>query len=275
MGPPRQVPVGPEATPHATRSPRNVMNLQQTTIEPDDINKPRVAVVVPTYNEAENLQELVIRLFELRIPNLRLIVVDDGSPDGTGDVATNLGRQTDGRVELIQRHEKLGLGTAYVSGFKRVLGSADYVVQMDADLSHKPEYLPSMLDCLENADVVVGSRYVSGGGVDETWSVFRRFLSYIGNVGIRMVSGVMVKDATSGFKAFRSSALGMIDLDSLQCKGFAFQAEMAHACQWKGHRVVEHPIVFDDRIRGHSKMSLDIVVEASWRLLSLRRKRED
>ncbi len=277
MGTSRQVSLNSEvSTPNVPNGPisTDIVDIEQSAFQPDDPNQPRLAVVVPTYNEADNLPELVKRLFALSIPNARLIVVDDGSPDGTGAVATELGRQTDGRVELIQRNEKLGLGTAYVTGFKRALVAADYVVQMDADLSHKPEYLPGMLEDLGKADVVVGSRYVSGGGVDESWSIYRRFLSYGGNVGIRAISGVKVKDATSGFKAFRSSALGALDLDALRCKGFAFQAEVAHACQRKGHRVVEHPIVFDDRVRGQSKMSLGIVLEAVWRLLPLWWKRD-
>lgn len=274
MGPSGQVPLGLGAAAHIASTSRSVIDIQQTSLEPDDKNEPRVAVVVPTYNEAENLPELASRLFALRIPNARLIIVDDGSPDGTGDVAAQLGLDTDRHVELIQRGEKLGLGTAYVAGFKRALGNADQVVQMDADLSHKPEYIPGMLQALKNADVVVGSRYVSEGGVDESWSIFRRFLSYGGNLGIRVVSGVKVRDATSGFKAFQSTALKAIDLNDLRCRGFAFQAELAHACQRKGHYVVEHPIVFDDRIRGQSKMSLGIVFEAVWRLLPLRWRRD-
>jgi dolichol-phosphate mannosyltransferase len=230
--------------------------------------------VVPTYNEAENLPELVKRIFALKIPNMKLIVVDDGSPDGTGEVADRLGRQLGGSLELIQRGRRLGLGTAYVAGFSHALAEgADYVFQMDADLSHSPEYLPDFLLELGEADVVVGSRYVSGGGVDETWGVMRRLLSLGGNLGIRTITGLRVKDATSGFKAFRGSVLSSLDLTQLRCKGFAFQAEVAHACQIRGYKVVEHPIVFASRAKGRSKMSLAIVIEAIWRLLPLRWKR--
>ena len=234
-------------------------------------SSPSVAVVVPTYNEAENLPVLVRRLFALNIPNPRLIVVDDGSPDGTGEVATKLAQQFGGRLEVIQRGRKLGLGTAYVAGFSRALSEgADYVLQMDADLSHTPEYIPELLKELKDADVVVGSRYVPGGGVDETWGLRRRLLSSVGNLGIRVIAGLRVRDATSGFKAFRGSVLSSLDLTRFRCKGFAFQAELAHACQRRGYEVVEHPIVFASRAKGRSKMSLAIVVEAVWRLLPLR-----
>ena len=177
-------------------------------------------------------------------------------------------------MELIQRNKKLGLGSAYVAGFKSALSNSDYVVQMDADLSHCPEDLPRLLDSLKDADVVVGSRYVPGGSVDKSWSIFRRLLSYCGNLGIRAVSGVDVMDATSGFKAFRTSALQKIDLDQFQCRGFAFQSEMAHACQRKGLRVVESPIMFNDRTKGKSKMSFHIVFEAIWRMFLVRWKRD-
>ena len=232
-----------------------------------------VAIVVPTYNEAENLPELARRIFALEMPSPMLIVVDDGSPDGTGQVAEALQRQYRGRVELIQRGRKLGLGTAYVEGFSRAMKvGADYIVQMDADLSHAPEYLPEFLDRLKDADVVVGSRYVAGGEVDESWDPLRRLLSFGGNLGIRFVSGLRTRDATSGFKAFRRSVLGSVDFTQLHSRGFAFQTEMAHACQRGGYKVVEHPIVFARRAGGRSKMSAHIVFEALWRLLPLRLK---
>ena len=236
---------------------------------------PLVTVVVPTFNEAENLPELARRIFALDIPNANIIVVDDGSPDGTGEVATELGRQLDGRVELIQRGKKMGLGTAYVAGFSQALAKgADYVLQMDADLSHRPEHIPAFLERLSEADVVVGSRYVPGGGVDESWGFSRRLLSAGGNFGIRAITALQVKDATSGFKAFRGSALRSLDMDEFRCKGFAFQAEVAHACQRRNYQVSEYPIVFADRTKGRSKMSLAIVVEAVWRLLPLRWRRK-
>ena len=234
-------------------------------------SEPRVAVVVPTYNEADNLPELSRRLFALGIGDLHLYVVDDGSPDGTADVARALCERYDGRVEVISRPGKQGLGTAYIAGFRRALDDgSDFVVQMDADLSHPPEQVPAMLERSDKADVVVGSRYTACGRVDPSWSLKRRLLSAFGNHTIRLVTGVSVRDATSGFKLFKAEVLRSLDTSALRCKGFGFQAEVAHQCQARGYAVVEHPITFIDRIRGQSKMSLHIVVEAIWRLSLLR-----
>ncbi len=231
----------------------------------------RVAVVVPTYNEAENLPVLARRLFALDIPECVLIVVDDGSPDGTGDVALRLHSEYAGRVHLIQRGRKQGLGTAYVDGLAYALDTgADYIVHMDADLSHAPEYIPGFLEDLGHADVVVGSRYVEGGGSEEEWGLRRRVLSMIGNAGIRAVTGIRTRDVTSGFKGFRRDVLESLDMTEFRCKGFAFLPEETSACQRLGYRVVEHPIVFAQRVSGESKLSAAIVLEAIWRLLPLR-----
>ena len=242
-----------------------------TAVAEDSKTHPLVAVVVPTYNEADNLPELVRRLSALKLPNARLIVVDDGSPDGTERTAMGLSDQFGGRLEVIQRGMKLGLRTAYVEGFRRALAEgADVVLQMDADLSHLPEYIPAFLKHLDDADVVVGSRYVKGGQTDGTWSLSRCLLSYLGNSGIRAIAGLHVRDATSGFKAFRGKTLESLDLSQCRCEGFGFQAEVAFACQRRGLRVVEHPIEFATRAAGHSKMSWAIVFEAIWMLLPLR-----
>ncbi len=233
----------------------------------------RIAVVVPTYNEAENLPVLAERLFALNLPGLIVIVVDDGSPDGTGEVAQRLAEGYDGRVELVQRHKKEGLGPAYIAGFSHALDAgADFIVQMDADLSHQPEYVPQFIAALEDADVVVGSRYVEDGGVDEHWGILRRFISSGGNWGIRTVTGVKIKDATGGFKAFREGVLRSIDFTQIRCAGFGFQAEVNYTCEHLGYTVVEHPIIFMDRTMGKSKMSLGIMIEAMWKLLLLRWK---
>ena len=237
---------------------------------------PLVMVVVPTYNEAENLPELARRIFALDLPNVKMIVVDDGSPDGTGDVARGLAREHRGRVEVIQRGRKLGLGTAYVAGFKKALEEdVDFVVQMDADLSHTPETIPALLDALTDSEVVVGSRYVEGGGSASEWGISRRILSFLGNFGIRTIVGLGVRDSTSGFKAFRAGALRSLDLAQLRCKGFAFQAEVAQTCERRGYIVVEHPINFEIRAQGRSKMSLGIVLEAIRCLLPLRWTRRE
>lgn len=233
-----------------------------------------IAVVVPTYNEAENLPVLAKALFGLGIPGLRLVVVDDGSPDGTAAVARRLAGQYDGRVELIERPAKMGLGPAYIAGFAKVLtDGADYIVHMDADLSHPPAAVPAMVDALATADVVVGSRYVKDKGADERTTAGRRLLSTWANLSIRLATGVKVRDATSGFKAFRREALASLDWTAFRCRGFAFQAEVAYACQRRGLTVVEHPIVFSNRAEGVSKMSLGIVLEAVWQLFPLRFKR--
>ena len=230
-----------------------------------------VAVVVPTYNEAGNMPELASRLFALGLPDVRLYVVDDASPDGTADVANRLSAEYGGRIEVISRGGKLGLGTAYVAGFARALQEeVDCIIQMDADLSHAPEETPTMLAMLRNCDVVVGSRYAPDGGSDPAWSAKRRALSASGNFLIRLVTGVKVKDVTSGFKAYRADALRSLDLSRVRCAGFGFQAEIAHYCQSEGLEVAEHPITFMERTRGDSKMSFKIIAEAIWKLTLLR-----
>ena len=231
----------------------------------------RVAVVVPTYNEADNLPELASRLFGLDLEDIRLYVVDDSSPDGTAEVARKLSDEYENRIEVISRSGKQGLGTAYTTGFARALSEeVDYVVQMDADLSHVPEEIPHMLGKLRRSDVAVGSRYTTGGGLDPEWSAKRRMLSGFGNHLIRSVTGVRVMDATSGFKVYRADALRSLDLSRIRCIGFGFQAEVAHYCQASGLDVVEHPITFMERTRGVSKMSVRIIAEAMWKLTLLR-----
>ncbi|MCY3637534.1 MAG: glycosyltransferase [Chloroflexi bacterium] len=233
------------------------------------------AIVVPTFNEAENLPLLAERLFALRLPDLRLVVVDDNSPDGTAEVARRLNEQYDNRIDLIERQSKDGLGTAYKVGFRHAIEQgAGYVLQMDADLSHAPEYIPDFLKTLRQSDVVVGSRYTQGGGVDKDWRFRRHLLSSLANYGIRAVVGLKVKDATTGFKAFRADALNALDFDEFRCKGFGFQAEVAYACQHGNYRVVEHPITFYDRAHGESKLSMGIIIEALWRLFLLRWRRK-
>ena len=237
----------------------------------DSPGGPKVAIVVPTYNEAGNLPVLARRLFALDIPKSVLIVVDDGSPDGTGDVAAGLEKEYGGRVKLIQRGSKQGLGTAYVAGLAHALDTgAEYVVHMDADLSHAPEYIPGFLRDLQEADVVVGSRYVEGGGSEEEWGLRRRILSMIGNAGIRAVTGIRTRDVTSGFKGFRREVLESLDMSEFRCRGFAFLPEETSACQRLGYRVVEHPIIFAQRVSGESKLSAAIIIEAMFKLLPLR-----
>ena len=228
-------------------------------------------MVIPTYNEAENLPSLVHRLFDLNIDGLGLIVIDDSSPDGTGELAKSLSAKYENAITVISRPSKEGLGTAYKAGFKLALHlGCDAVIQMDADLSHRPEYIPEMLSLLGKYDVVVGSRYIEGGGIDDKWGLRRKVLSGVGNFGIKLVSGIQVRDATSGFKAFRISPLRTIRWENILCKGFGFQSEVAFHCQRLKYSVYEMPIVFEERLVGKSKMSIGIVLEAMFRMLYLR-----
>lgn len=238
-------------------------------------NNPKVVIVLPTYNEAQNLPELFSRLFKQDISRLSLIIVDDNSPDGTAKIARNLSDKYQQKVTVVQRSGKLGLGSAYVLGFSRALQEQpDYILQMDSDLSHPPEYIGALLNALKTSDVVVGSRYVTGGGSDSTWGPLRKMTSHLGNFGIRAITGLTVKDATSGFKAFTTKSLRSLPLDKFRCKGFGFQAEVAFACQINQLKVVEYPILFTDRTKGSSKMSLLIALEAIWRLSPLRLKKK-
>lgn len=231
-------------------------------------------VVIPTFNEAENLPVVYERICKQNIPGLGFIIVDDNSPDGTGQIADELSASHDGFFRVVHQPGKTGLGRAYVAGFKAAIEEgAEIVIEMDADLSHPPEEIPMMLEALETHDVVVGSRYMTGGGVDPSWSIGRRLLSSLGNAGIRILVGISVTDPTSGFKVFRRSALEQVGLDTLQCNGFAFQAEMSLACERADLRIAQHPYSFGMRAAGESKMSAGIVYEAVVRLLPLRFKR--
>ena len=243
-------------------------------ISTPDQNTLKVAVVVPTYNESETLPQLIEKVVAQGIDGLGFIVVDDGSPDGTGAIADGLADEFTGVFIVLHREGKQGLGTAYMAGFQTALDAgAQNIVEMDADLSHPPEVLPGLIAELDEADVAVASRYTPGGGVDPGWSWARKQISYWGNVGIRLILGLEVKDATAGFKAFRRTTLERIGLDRLRLSGFGFQAEVAYRCEQTGLKVVEHPYVFMERTAGKSKMSFGFVVEAFFRLSWLRIRR--
>ena len=234
----------------------------------------KTCVVAPTYNEAQNLPELVGRLFEETLPELEILVVDDASPDGTGAIADSLAEKHPGRLHVIHREGKLGLASAYRDGFREALRlGADIIAQIDADLSHPPEHVIDLVTPVleDRADVVIASRYVDGGGADPNWPWRRKALSRGGNIYAQMVTGMPVRDSTSGFRCFRRGVLerdGLIDRP--RCKGFGFQAEMAYHCWREGFRIQEIPYVFYDREKGTSKISMRIVVEALWRLPQLR-----
>lgn len=233
-------------------------------------------VVIPTYNEAANLERLAAEL--LSQDGCSLLVVDDNSPDGTGALADELGQRFAGRVAVLHRPGKQGLGTAYVAGFREALRSeCDVVVQMDADFSHNPADVPRLVAACEQADVAIGSRYVAGGGA-ENWPLYRWLISRGGSLYTQAILGLPVRDPTSGFKCFRRLALASVDLGQIQATGFGFQVEMNWRCHRQGLRLVEVPIRFVDRRLGQSKMSRGIFLEALvlvWRLRLGSRQRPD
>jgi dolichol-phosphate mannosyltransferase len=235
---------------------------------------PAAWLVLPTYNEAENLERIVrASLPELAkaTPDHHILVVDDGSPDGTGDIADRLAAELE-PVEVLHRTSKEGLGRAYLAGFERALASgADLVLEMDADFSHNPKDLPRLINASEQADLVLGSRYVAGGGVTD-WGLFRRMLSRGGSWYARIVLGVPVHDLTGGFKCFRRHTLEGIDYRDTHADGYGFQIEMTYRAIKAGFRVKEIPIVFRDRTEGTSKMSPRIALEAVWKVPALRRR---
>ncbi len=226
---------------------------------------PKVVVVIPTYNEADNLPGLVAELHALAIPNLSALIVDDNSPDGTGRVADMLAERLPGVIQVCHRPGKEGLGRAYIAGFTQALAAgAGAIVQMDADFSHPPPTIRTMLDLLGDYDVVVGSRYVSGGQLDERWSWWRRFLSWWANeVWSRGILRLKTKDITAGFKCWRRATLEGIGLENVTSNGYAFQVEMAYLTERLGYRVKEIPIYFEDRRIGKSKMSIPVKIQGA------------
>ncbi|MBI2966180.1 MAG: glycosyltransferase [Chloroflexi bacterium] len=236
-----------------------------------DTRSPKVVAVIPTFNEAGNLPVIVDQLKALGIDGLGFVIVDDSSPDGTGAVADQIAAGFQGFFKVIHRTRKEGLGRAYTAGFREALTSrAEFIVEMDADLSHPPQEVPVMLDKARTADVVAGSRYIKGGAVDPGWNFGRRLLSRFGNLGIKWIVGLKVHDATSGFKVFRRTTLERLEFDRFRNSGYGFQAEVAHWCEYLGLKVVEHPYQFAERRSGKSKMSGRIVLEAILTLAPLR-----
>lgn len=223
----------------------------------------KVIVVVPTYNEAENLQNLTTELLSLPIPDLEVLIVDDNSPDGTGKIADQLA--TESRIHVLHRAGKQGLGTAYVQGFKWALAhGADVIIQMDADFSHAPRYIPDMLAALMGHDTVIGSRYAKGGKLDERWSIWRRLLSWWANsVWVHMILRTPVHDNTGGFRAWKRTTLIGMDLDRIRSNGYIFQVELTYLACRLGYTFQEVPIYFQDRRYGKSKMGLNIQIEAA------------
>jgi dolichol-phosphate mannosyltransferase len=233
---------------------------------------PDVWVILPTYNEAENLERIVGAVLEHLPASRRVLIVDDNSPDGTGEIADRLAEGNES-IAVLHRRRKEGLGPAYLAGFRVALdGGAERVIEMDADFSHDPSYLPRLIEATERADLAIGSRYVPGGGITD-WGPTRRLISRGGSAYARAALGLPIKDLTGGFKCFRRIVLETIDLDTIEARGYAFQVETTYRAIKAGFRVVEVPITFKDRTDGTSKMSKAIVAEAMWRVPAMRFRR--
>ncbi|NOK57447.1 MAG: polyprenol monophosphomannose synthase [Chloroflexi bacterium AL-W] len=228
-------------------------------------------VVIPTYNEHDNIHTLIDRV--LALPRFRVLIVDDNSPDGTADVVAAVAHN-EPRVGLLSRPGKLGLGTAYVAGFRRALAEgAQFICEMDADFSHDPAYLPQLLAAAETTyDLALGSRYIEGGGTTD-WGKLRKLISRGGNTYARLILGLAVMDATSGFRCYQRRVLEAIDLDAIESNGYAFQIELVYRTMCAGFRIGEIPIIFPDRRVGNSKMSRRIVFEALLKVWKLRIQR--
>lgn len=230
----------------------------------------KIAVIVPTYDERENLPELVAMLLALPF-ELHVVVVDDNSPDGTGELAEMLAAE-EPRVNVVHREGKLGLGTAYIAGIRRAFElDASHIMTMDADFSHHPRYIPAMIGRIEEADLVVGSRYVPGGG-SKNWPWYRVIFSWSANQTAKVSLGLKVNDCTAGFRLYRREVLESIDLDQIFSSGYSFLLEMLFKVQQGGWRIAESPILFEDRTRGASKISQREIFKAMYTVLRLRRE---
>ena len=238
-----------------------------------------IVVILPTYNEVENLPMLVPRLLDLQVERLSVLIVDDDSPDGTGKVAEELSIAYPGRVQVLHRiGRQRGLGAAYIDGFHKVLADgADVVIGMDADLSHDPAYIPRMIDLISQYDLVVGSRYAPGGGIDGHWGLGRVLLSHGAQWYIRLMLGLKTRDATGAFRCYRRTTLEQLDFDSMRSTGFSFLIEVIYQAEHLDLRVGETPIRFRDRARGQSKVSPRVIASALTRVaeIRLRRRRYD
>ncbi len=232
------------------------------------MSQQRALIIFPTYNERDNIEKIVHAVLPLD-PRINVLIVDDSSPDGTGDIADRLAREEE-KVHVLHRTQKDGLGKAYIAGFHWAIERKyDFIFEMDADFSHGPEYIKDFLREIQHYDLVLGSRYISGVNVIN-WPMSRLLLSYYANVYTRIVTGLPVRDATGGFKCFRREVLETIDLDAVNSSGYSFQIEMSMRAWKKGFKIHEIPIVFVDRIAGSSKMSKKIMREAIWMVWWLR-----
>jgi dolichol-phosphate mannosyltransferase len=234
-----------------------------------DLYMSKTIVVIPTFNEIENVAQITEALLALKVPNLGVLIVDDNSPDGTGQRADELVAQYPDQVHVLHRKERNGFGPAYVAGFKKAISlGADNIIQMDADFSHQPKYIPEMIALVEKGnDLVIGSRYAKGGGVDEQWSIYRKLLSWFANrVYVPTLLGIPIHDATAGFRLWRRQTLVGLDLDRIRSTGYVFQVELAYVTHRLGFKIDEVPIYFPDRKWGISKMNSRIQIEAALRV---------
>lgn len=233
----------------------------------------KITLIIPTYNEAENLPKLLQALFSLPLKDLHVLVIDDNSRDGTGEIADELKNTYKGKLDVMHRAGKLGLGSAYIQGFQRLLaGDSDAIGQMDADFSHDPAKVVELAKALEDCDIALGSRYVPGGSLDKDWPFWRKWLSTFGNFYARTILGLPIRDTTGGFRLWRRETLAAMPLDEVRSNGYIFQVEMAYIAYRLGFRFSEVPIYFAERRFGKSKMSLRIQVEAALRVWVLRRQ---
>lgn len=227
----------------------------------------KTTVVIPTYNEADNVRSMTQALLALALPTSDILIVDDDSPDGTGRIADELVTQHPEQVNVMHRTGLRGLGRAYIDGFRWALDhGAEAIVQMDCDFSHAPDDVPRLLSHLPGYDLVIGSRYVEGGEVDEDWELGRVFLSWWANLYSRVILGCQVRDITAGFKAWRRETVEGINLDEIHSQGYVFQVEMAFVAERLGYRALEIPIYFEDRRIGESKMTIPVKIEAALRV---------
>ena len=226
----------------------------------------KTLMVLPTFNEAENLPVLVNRILSLKGQDISLLIVDDNSPDGSGDLAEQMKKEHPGRIQVLHRKGKLGLGSAYIQGFRQAMAEgADFIGQMDADFSHPIDKIPVLMDNLSTSDFVIGSRYVPGGKLDDNWPFWRKWLSGFGNFYARTILGLKIKDVTGGFRLWRKETLSAMPLERVKSNGYIFQVEMSYLATLLGFQCAETPIYFADRRWGQSKMSLRIQLEAAYR----------
>ena len=236
----------------------------------------KTTFVIPTYNEVENLPKLARKLFELPLDRLNVLVIDDASKDGTGEIAEALKKEFPGRLDVIHRTGKLGLGSAYISGFKRLLaGDSGAIGQMDADFSHEPHKVQDLVQALKTCDVAIGSRYVPGGALDKNWPFWRKWLSGFGNLYARAILSLPIHDTTGGFRLWRRETLAAMPLERVRSNGYVFQVEMAYVAHLLGFKMKEVPIYFAERQWGKSKMSFRIQMEAAFRVWALSNQYRD